>query len=425
VKIKLPFHYKYIKKLLDWANQQPYFCYFNPQQTDGYPYGSFDHQLVIGKKPISLNTENYFSSLQYYLQDNPEQSLFGYFSYDLKNQLEKLKSANDEGIRWDLCGFFKPECIIHISENYLEIEASQARQYKSEIEALLLDDTHAVPKLNAPIIITASTSQEEYIQTVLKLKNHIIEGDIYEINYCINFSVSTSFFNPIDNFLKLCDHSPTPFASLLKWNSKYILCASPERFIKMKNDKVISQPIKGTAKRSEDKLNDELAKSILLTSEKERAENMMIVDLVRNDLAKSSLAGTVTVEELFGIYSFKHVHQMISTVTSMKKASVSSVETIKNAFPMGSMTGAPKIRAMQLIEQYETTKRGAFSGSIGYFKGAEEFDFNVVIRSLFYDQKNGVVNYQVGSAITHDCDPEEEYQECLLKAHAIEQVLKQ
>ncbi len=425
LRIKLPFTHEKISRLLEWANQQPFFCYFNPQQTADYPHSTFQHQLVIGNESISFNPTNYFNSLEKFIAKHPKRALYGYFSYDLKNQIEQLSSENIENINWDLCGFFIPDCIINFSDDILEIESEEAEYYKSIIQNLLSLDTNSVSIKNSAIIISATTSKEEYLQTVLKLKNHILEGDIYEINYCINFNVSCSHFNAIDIFLKLSKHSPTPFANLLKWKKQYVLGASPERFIKLKNSELISQPIKGTARRNEDKALDEQAKVNLKASEKERAENLMIVDLVRNDLARSSQSGTVKVEELFGIYSFKQVHQMISTITSFKKETISSVEAIKNAFPMGSMTGAPKIRAMQLIEEYETHKRGVFSGSIGYFKSANEFDFNVVIRSIFYDASTGVINYQVGSAITHDCDPEEEYTECLLKAHAIEQILKQ
>jgi para-aminobenzoate synthetase component 1 len=153
------------------------------------------------------------------------------------------------------------------------------------------------------------------------------------------------------------------------------------------------------------------------------AENLMIVDLVRNDLAKSSKPGSVKVEELFGIYSFKQLHQMISTVSSIKRENVDPVEVIKNAFPMGSMTGAPKIRAMELIEKYETTKRGVYSGASGYFTPEMDFDFNVLIRSIFYNDTANKLSFQVGSAITYDADPEYEYKECLLKAKAIFEIL--
>lgn len=217
--------------------------------------------------------------------------------------------------------------------------------------------------------------------------------------------------------------TPRPFASFLKMDNKYIISASPERFIKLKDNKIISQPIKGTASRGKTEAEDKENKKQLSESEKERAENMMIVDLVRNDLAKSSRSGSVKVEEIFGIYSFQQVHQMISTISAHKRKETHPIDVIKNAFPMGSMTGAPKIRAMKLIERYENSKRNVFSGSIGYFNGENEFDFNVLIRSIYFDKESKNLNYQVGSAITYDSDAEAEYEECLLKAKAIEKTL--
>lgn len=255
------------------------------------------------------------------------------------------------------------------------------------------------------------------------MRNHIEEGDIYEINYCINFSATVENLKPTEVFQDLCKNSPAPFASFLKMNNQYIISASPERFIKLKDNKIISQPIKGTATRGKTVVEDEENKRQLSESEKERAENMMIVDLVRNDLAKSADSGSVKVEEIFGIYSFQQVHQMISTISATKRNEIPPVDIIKNAFPMGSMTGAPKIRAMQLIEEYENCNRNVFSGSIGYFNGENEFDFNVLIRSIYYDEETQALNYQVGSAITYDSDAEAEYEECLLKAKAIEKTL--
>ncbi|MBK6266253.1 anthranilate synthase component I family protein [Marivirga sp. S37H4] len=410
--------------ILRWAQQFPYVCYFNPQQTENYPNGTFTHQLAIGHREIKIQGNDHFNKLKEYLNNHQEQKLYGYFSYDLKNELEKLESNNPEEINWEPMGFFEPDCIFHFHGNQVIIESEKVEFYQKELDKIIKNNktsTTFISKKINPII--AHTSRKAYLETVNILKQHIVEGDIYEINYCINFSTEIENFDPIREFLKLSEHSPTPFSSLLKWEEKYVLCASPERFIKLEDGKIISQPIKGTARRSEDPEEDYLSKLALSKSEKEQAENMMIVDLVRNDLAKSAMPGSVKVDEFFGIYSFRHVHQMISTISALPKDRISSVDIIRNAFPMGSMTGAPKIRAMQLIEKYETTKRNIFSGSIGYFNGLSSFDFNVVIRSIFYNQQSGKLHYQVGSAITHDSVPEEEYEECLLKAHAIQQVL--
>lgn len=414
----------FIHAILNWAQNFPYFCYFNPQQTENYPHGTFPHQLALGSKKISFDDKNHFLTLKQYLIENPTHQLFGYFSYDLKNELENLISANSEWISWSPMSFFHAECIITFEKERLVVASENLEYFLEEIRKLQQADTVNPSKVaQNPLQIVAQTSKEEYLQTVEKLQQHIIEGDIYEINYCMDFNAEILDFDPVAAFLSLSKQSPTPFASLFKVEAKYILCASPERFIKLDEGKIISQPIKGTARRSENKQEDQKARQALRESEKERAENMMIVDLVRHDLARSSKSGTVKVEEMFGIYSFSKVHQMISTIVAEAKEDIHSVDIIKNAFPMGSMTGAPKIRATELIEQYETSRRGAFSGSIGYFNGDKNFDFNVVIRSMFYDRSAGKLNYQVGSAITYDSIPEEEYQECLLKALAIQEVL--
>jgi para-aminobenzoate synthetase component 1 len=208
-------------------------------------------------------------------------------------------------------------------------------------------------------------------------------------------------------------------------NNQYIISASPERFLAKRGRQLISQPIKGTAKRSANLAEDEQLKLSLKNHPKEQQENVMIVDLVRNDLTRSAVAGTVKVEELFGIYSFEQVHQMISTVTCLKADDVSDVEAIRNTFPMGSMTGAPKVNAMRLMEKYERSKRGVYSGAVGYFSPDGDFDFNVIIRTILYNAATQYLSFQVGSAITHSADAENEYQECLLKAKAILEVLGQ
>src|SRR5690606_8474955 len=187
--------------------------------------------------------------------------------------------------------------------------------------------------------------------------------------------------------------------------------------------KIISQPIKGTMRRGSNESEDNVLKDQLYHSEKERAENMMIVDLVRNDLARSAIPGSVKVDELFGIYTYPKVHQMVSTVSANAGSDVAFSEIIRNAFPMGSMTGAPKVSAMKLIEQFESSRRGLFSGAAGYITPNGDFDFNVVIRSILYEQKTKKISFQVGSAITYDAVPDQEYQECQLKAEAMRQVL--
>ena len=269
------------------------------------------------------------------------------------------------------------------------------------------------------IQLQPALSKQEYIETVQKLQQHILRGDCYEINYCQEFFAENILIEPVAVYQQLLEISPIPFSCFYKLENKYLLCASPERFLSRINNKIFSQPIKGTAPRNANAVLDNIEKENLSKNKKEKSENVMIVDLVRNDLSKICIEGSVEVEELFSIHSFPQVHQMISTVTGELKQDISFAEIIKATFPMGSMTGAPKRSAMQLIEQYEKTKRQLFSGSVGYISPQKDFDFNVVIRSIFYNAANRYLNYLVGSAITFYADAEKEYEECILKAKAI------
>ncbi|MFZ1496974.1 MAG: anthranilate synthase component I family protein [Saprospiraceae bacterium] len=284
------------------------------------------------------------------------------------------------------------------------------------------------PTASSPILsdiqIQARVPKSEYLQNVAAIQQHIIEGDLYEMNYCQEFYAEQAEITPITLFEQLNNLTQSPFAAFYKNRQQYVLCASPERFIKKIGRKIISQPIKGTMRRGSSNAEDAWLQQALANSEKDRAENVMIVDLVRNDFARSCQSGSVQVEELFGIYTFRQVHQMISTISGTLRKNVSWVTAIRNAFPMGSMTGAPKVMAMQLIEQYEASKRGLYSGAIGYITPRGNFDFNVVIRSLLYNAANRYLSFQVGGAIVYDSEPEKEYEECLLKASAIMRVLQ-
>jgi para-aminobenzoate synthetase component 1 len=258
---------------------------------------------------------------------------------------------------------------------------------------------------------------------VKAIQQHILEGDIYELNFCQAFRFEHQSWDPIVGFLDLMRVSLMPFSALYKANNLYLLASSPERFLKKSGSKLIAQPIKGTIRRGQTHSEDNSLRLQLLNSEKERAENLMIVDLMRNDLSKVSEIGSVQVEELFGVYPFPKVHQMISTVSSTVKNEVSFKEIIHATFPMGSMTGAPKIKCMELIERYENFKRGWFSGTLGVIEPGGDFDFNVIIRSIVFDKQLGKGYFAVGSAITYDADPASEYDECMLKASAILEVL--
>jgi para-aminobenzoate synthetase component I len=274
-------------------------------------------------------------------------------------------------------------------------------------------------KDNKPLQLITKTSRQEYIKRVKELKQHIQLGDIYEINFCVEFEALNVDIDPFTVFSKLNDLAKAPYAALAKFGDTYIISASPELFLKRSGDVLTTKPIKGTAKRSEDLHEDENLKQQLHLSLKERTENVMIVDVSRNDLSILAQRATVTVPKLYNIESYKTVHQMVSTVQCKLKSGQTFESILAATFPMPSMTGAPKIRAMQLTEEFEQFKRKEYSGALGYIEPNGDFTLSVLIRTLVYDVKAKHVSFGVGSAITHLCDPEKEYEECLLKAKAL------
>ncbi|HYG37838.1 MAG TPA: anthranilate synthase component I family protein [Cytophagales bacterium] len=407
-------------KAWNWSQQFKYSCILENKGIK-YPNDPFINMLAVGAKEILKPTGNdSFECLKNFYREHQDWML-GYLSYDLKNQIEALNSNNPDYQQTEEILFFVPEILLFFKDSSVIIYSfSDPDVYFEEINRFT---SFALSDNKARVSFLSTIDKNKYLETIGKIKEHLLEGDIYEINYCIEFAGKSFEISPLNSFYRLINNSPMPFSFYLRSGDQYIICSSPERFLKMKGERLVSQPIKGTIKRGETDAEDEALINHLKSSEKEIAENMMIVDIVRNDLAKSSVPGSITVEEMFEIYSFKQLHQMISTISSQKRPEVHFIDTIKNAFPMGSMTGAPKIRAMEIIEQYETSKRGAFSGAGGYFTPEGDFDLNVIIRSIFYNSNTGKLSFQVGSAITFDADPEYEYQECLLKAKAIFEIL--
>jgi para-aminobenzoate synthetase component 1 len=300
------------------------------------------------------------------------------------------------------------------------MEFVAAQQLYDQCVAMPLQNALYSPQGNA----SAYFDREQYLNTVKSLQQHINRGDCYEVNFCRENYIENAVVNPLSLFQRLNLLSPAPFAAYYRTGDKYLVCSSPERFVQKKGPLVISQPIKGTIKREADYAADLLSQQSLRQNSKERAENVMVVDLVRNDLSHTATAGSVKVTELFGIYSFAHVHHMISTVTAIPEPELPFTEIIRQAFPMGSMTGAPKLKVLQLIEQYEKSRRGLFSGALGYITPEGDFDFNVVIRSILYNAETKYLSFPTGSAITSYADPEKEWEECLLKAASMRKVLE-
>ena len=405
------------QKALHWASLHKTACYFDSNGYDD-PYSAFDTLIAIDSRAeLSATSGKAFAGLQSFLNSYNDWAL-GFFSYDLKNELENLESKNLDRLNFPDLFFFIPRHLLLIKGNEVRVLSNEGLELVDKINAVIIEPTQAVN-----VDIETRLDRQAYIEKVNKLRQHILRGDVYEVNFCQEFFAENVDINPVSVFSELNRISPTPFANFFKQGDRYIISATPERFLSRRGQKLISQPIKGTATRCSDKDEDIRIRENLRNDPKERAENVMIVDLVRNDLTKSAVPGTVRVEELLAIYSFRQVHQMISTVVCEANPELAITEVVKNTFPMGSMTGAPKIKAMELIEQFEETKRGIYSGAVGYFSPTGDFDFNVIIRTLLYNRNNKYLSFHTGSAITYDSDPIKEYEECLLKAKAIFKVL--
>ena len=412
------------EQLLYWAQQFREVAFLD---SNNYPqaYSSYDCLLAVDAFTLlQTDYDNAFEDLKQY-QQTTKDWLFGYLSYDLKNDSERLQSNNFDGLDFPDLFFFQPKKIFLLKGN--QLETRYLHLCDDELQEDYQDITTIVPQQSTAsesVVVQARIDQKKYLEQVQKMQEYIHKGDIYEANFCMEFYAENATIQPLEKFQKLNAISQPPFAVFLKNNQQYLLSATPERYLRKEGEDLISQPIKGTAKRYEDPVADEKAKEDLASNPKERAENIMITDLVRNDLSRTAQKGSVQVEELCGIYSFMQVHQMISTITSKMDEKYSVIDVLRLTFPMGSMTGAPKISAMKIIEELEATKRGLYSGAVGYFTPEGDFDFNVVIRSILYNQKKQYLSFSVGSAITALSVPEQEYEECLLKAKAMKSVLE-
>ena len=417
------------EQLLYWSQQfrEVIVLDSNIESNKNQLYKSYD--LVVAVEAFTSIQTDYEKAFEdvYQYQSKAKDWLFGYLSYDLKNDVEQLKSKNFDGLQFPDLYFFQPKKIFFLKGNSVEIQYLNMcdDEVESDFEEITQSQKLKVKSQKLPINIQQRISKENYLKKTEKLLAHIHRGDIYEANFCMEFFAENVYIQPVDIYQNLNQISASPFAVYFKKNQHYLLSASPERYLKKEDDKVISQPIKGTAKRNLDAELDEQNKIELQNNPKERSENIMIVDLVRNDLSHTATKGSVTVEELCEIYSFQQVHQMISTIVSNVEHTTSPIEILRTTFPMGSMTGAPKISAMQIIEELEETKRGLYSGAVGYFTPNGNFDFNVVIRSILYNSENNYLSFSVGSAITCEAIPEQEYEECLLKAKAMFEVLSE
>lgn len=411
-------------QILSWSQQFEEVVWLDSNKCL-HSNSSYDTILAVNAfTGIQTDTLNGFNKLKEY-QETTKDWVFGYLSYDLKNDIESLSSQNFDGLNFPDLYFFQPQKLFLFKDNNLTVKYLNCVSDEIESDLEDISSFSEIPQYNISnnIKIESRLSKATYIEKVKSMLSHIQRGDIYEANFCQEF-YATAQLNPLQTYFSLNSITKTPFASFVKNKNHFLLSSSPERYIKNEASFITSQPIKGTTRRSKNSNEDEKLKYALENDQKERSENIMIVDLVRNDLSKIAKKGTVKVTNLCEIHSFKQVHHMISTIVAEALPTVSPVDVIAATFPMGSMTGAPKISAMKIIEALEETKRGVYSGAVGYFSPDGDFDFNVVIRSILYNAANSYISFSVGSAITSKSIPEKEYEECLVKAKAMRSVLE-
>lgn len=414
------------EQLLNWSQQFDEVVWLD---SNAYEYQNHpEYQAILAVEAFTSLKTDYtgaFDQLEEY-QSGLNDWVFGYLSYDLKNDTERLHSKNDDQLNFADLHFFQPKRLFLLKNDMLELHylGMIDDEMEEDLEGIFKSQSvHSNKDQNQQLDIKSKIEREAYLKKVKKMLHHIARGDIYEANLCQEFYAKGNI-NPVEIYRRLNEISKTPFATFLKLEDHFALSASPERYIRKQGDTIVSQPIKGTSRRGEGKEEDSAFAKALSEDPKERSENIMIVDLVRNDLSRTAKRGSVAVEELCRVYPFKQVNQMISTVTSQISVGISPVDVIRSTYPMGSMTGAPKVRAMQIIEELEDSKRGLYSGSIGYFTPDGDFDFNVIIRSILYNAEKDYISYSVGSAITARSQPNKEYEECILKAGAMRNVLE-
>jgi para-aminobenzoate synthetase component 1 len=423
--VSFPFSdlYTIKQQVLNWSAKFDTCCFLDNQE---YPSeeGGYECLAATGERSrLKTIAGRAFEELKTFSLKQDDW-LFGHFSFALKSETEHSPSRLPDFIGFPDLFFFVPQIVVIIRQREIQIGVlgNDHREIYDQILGSRPDSEK--PGFDPPLILQR-IFRDDYIRIIQRLKEHIQRGDCYEINFCQEFFSENTQLDPLSLYRALNKISPSPFSAFYSTDKRFLLCASPERYLKLKGDIILSQPMKGTAARNrENPAEDARLKAELSASEKDRAENVMVVDLVRNDLSKICEPDSVKVTELFGVYSFAQVHQMISTITGKPRKGLHWSEMVANTFPMGSMTGAPKKRVLELTEAYEKSARGLFSGAVGYVEPNQDFDFNVVIRSLLYNLPGEYLAYFAGSGITINSDPGQEYDECLIKVAAFEAVIK-
>lgn len=412
----------FTQRLPAWLSKQEFDSFtllFTGGAPESYP-PPHGYLFLLGFSTDPIDTHGTLDGLDEYCSD---EFSFGIISYDLKNSFEVLESMNEEIFDFPTLDFRKHETILTCSfDGQLKIKRNVRGIdiEKTVVDVLNTNPLSVLSGSGEKVSFEEDVSDEDYLQNVEEIRAEIKSGNVYELNYCRNFQARCEM-NPFLFFQESMVQNPSPFSCFIRASGQYIIGNSMERYLHKRGSQVTAQPIKGTLANSNKRHQEE--RDALYESAKERAENLMIVDLMRNDLNKSSETNTVKVDELFGIYTFPTVHQMISTVSAHMPPNIGLEQLLKDTFPMGSMTGAPKLRSMELIERFEHFKRGVYAGTVGYVAENGDFDFNVVIRTLLYDPVKGVVNIPVGSAITYDSNPEEELNECHVKVEKLRSLL--
>jgi para-aminobenzoate synthetase component 1 len=412
-------------QLLNWANRFNSCCFLDNHLYES-PWQQQECLLAVGEKAkVQAQAGNALQALEQFIKAQSGQWIFGHLGFGLQQETENIKNIHAlKHMGFDDLYFFVPEIVLQCSTDSLHIFAETEEVAKQSYKEICETPLAKNATQTRSITYLPCMTSDAYVEVVNTLKQHIKRGDCYEINFCQEFFANGVVIDPVELYDRLSKLSPNPFSCYYKVGGSHLACASPERYIMKQGSQIISQPIKGTAQRDlQNIVNDNKAKAALQASDKDQRENVMVVDLVRNDLAKVCERGTVQVKELFGVYSYPQVHQMISTIEGELRDDVSFIDIIRATFPMGSMTGAPKKRVLELINQYEVSPRGIFSGAVGYLHPSGNFDFNVVIRSIVYSENEKQLSFHVGGGITHYSVAESEYEECMWKAAAIQKVL--
>ncbi|WP_222167040.1 anthranilate synthase component I family protein [Edaphocola aurantiacus] len=403
--------------MLNWVNRFSIFAYLDNNAYEGL-YNRFE--LLVGAQATEMYTDA--ASLK---AAAGKHWVFGHLNYDLKNQLyPRLKSSLPAYFDNDLLSFFRPGIVMYIPYGSLELIIESEQELPEALWQQVTAETAHIPTDIPETDFMRNFSKEEYIAAVQSVQQHIVDGDCYELNLCVGAAAKIDHLPALQVYHTLNQQNPAPFSCLYRQEKHWLMSSSPERFLYKRGDTIIAQPMKGTIRRGATPEEDAALKLELVADEKERAENIMIADLMRNDLAKHSKTGTIEAVELFGVQTFPTVHTMVSTIKGTMDQHAGIAEVLLDAFPMGSMTGAPKHMVMQIIEETEHSKRELYSGAVGYITPAGDFDFNVVIRSLLYNEQTGRLSYHTGGAITIDSIPEKEWAEVQLKALALERIFK-